>query len=68
MALAGMANRSSIFEDGRVGNASSASGGAVEIPLYFLYSFIPLPCISLLSLCFGFTCTLLTLLQLRFLL
>ena len=40
----------------------------VKIPLYFLYSFIPLPYITLISLCFGSTCTPLTLLQLRFLL
>ena len=41
----------------------------VEISRYVSYVyFITLPCIILLSLCFGFTCTPLTLLQLRYIL
>ena len=42
---------------------------SVEISRYVSYVyFITLPCILLLSLCFGFTCTPLTLLQLRYIL
>ena len=42
---------------------------SVEISCYVPYVyFITLPCIHLLSLCFGFTCTPLTLLQLRYIL
>ena len=42
---------------------------SVEISRYVPYVyFITLPCILLLSLCFGFTCTPLTLLQLRYIL
>ena len=44
-------------------------GVGVEISHYVPYVyFITLPCILLLSLCFGFTCTPLTLLQLRYIL
>ena len=42
---------------------------SVEIPRYVPYVyFMTLPCILLLNLCFGFTCTPLTLLQLRYIL
>jgi len=42
--------------------------GSVEIPLYFLCAFHNTTVYSLLSLCFGSTCTPLTLLQLRYIL
>jgi len=47
-----------------------ASGGWVVLKFHYIsyVHFITLPCILLLSLCFGSTCTPLTLLQLRYIL
>ena len=51
------------------GNRCLTHQTAVEISRYVPYVyFITLPCILLLSRCFGFTCTPLTLLQLRYIL